>query len=153
MSEPAAQPLLASAIRAVRTLEDLSDPLPAEVTSRLSTVERSDELEELLRPFVLIDARIDEHGLTMSAPGEAPPRLVQHGWRSFLVRVANPYRLSNVCSLRSHSNQHTSAPKDRFKPIRLNPRGPRRGLVDTSYAWSASGIGIGRMKSAYIASG
>ncbi|MFG1815460.1 CehA/McbA family metallohydrolase [Kribbella sp. NPDC049174] len=100
MSEPAAQPLLASATRAVRTLEDLGDPLPADVTARLSTVggstsdaERSREVEQLLRPFVLIDARIDEQGLTMCTPGAAPPRLVQHGWRSFLVRVANPHRI------------------------------------------------------------
>ncbi|TCO20328.1 hypothetical protein EV652_11274 [Kribbella steppae] len=101
MSEPAAQPLLASAIRAVRTLEDLGDPLPADVTSRLSALdgssagdaERRRELEELLRPFVLVEARVDEHGLTMSTRGAAPPRLVQHGWRSFLVRVANPHRI------------------------------------------------------------
>lgn len=100
MSQPAAQPLFASANRAVRTLADLGDPLPADVTARLSAVDSSmgdaeqcRELEELLRPFVLVDARIDEHGLTTSTPGAAPPRLVQHGWRSFLVRVANPHRI------------------------------------------------------------
>jgi hypothetical protein len=98
---PAAQPLLASAIRAIRKLEDLGDPLPADVIGQLSAVHRSSagdaerclQLEELLRPFVLVDARIDEHGLTSCTPGAAAPHLVQHGWRSFLIRIANPHRI------------------------------------------------------------
>lgn len=104
MSEPAAQPLLASAARAVRALEDIGDPLPADVISQVFKLETSSlsdaglrrELDALLQPFVLVDARIDEHGLTTCAPGAAPPRLVQHGWRSFLVRVANPHRIQAV---------------------------------------------------------
>ncbi|WP_344841050.1 CehA/McbA family metallohydrolase [Kribbella ginsengisoli] len=50
-------------------------------------------MEELLRPYVLVEALIDEQGLTAATPGAAVPRLVQHGWRSFLVRVVNPQRL------------------------------------------------------------
>ncbi|TDW17493.1 CehA/McbA family metallohydrolase [Kribbella kalugense] len=101
MSEPAVQPLFASAIRGVRKLQDLGDPLPADVVSQLSKLENSslsqaerrDQLESLLSPFVLVDVSIDEQGRALSAPGAAPPRLVQHGWRSFLVRVANPHRI------------------------------------------------------------
>jgi hypothetical protein len=101
MSELAAQPLLASAMRAVRSLEAAGDPLPADVVSRLHEVENSSagdaercrEAEALLRPFVLVEAQIDAEGSTFCRPGAAPPRLVQHGWRSFLVRVANPHQL------------------------------------------------------------
>lgn len=90
MPEPAAQPLLASVSRAARKLEDLGDPLPAAVTARLA--EPDADPETLLRPFVLLDVRIDELGNAVCTPGAAPPRLVQHGWSSFLVRVQNPHR-------------------------------------------------------------
>jgi hypothetical protein len=83
--------LLASASRAVRQLADLGDPLPAEVTAQLAKPEA--EPEALLRPFVLVDVRIDELGNAVCTPGAAPPQLVQHGWRSFLVRVENPHRI------------------------------------------------------------
>ncbi len=101
MSEPPVQPLFASATRAVRKLQDLGDPLPADVVTQLSKVESSSlsdaerrtQLETLLRPFVLLDVSIDEQGSAVCTAGAAPPRLVQHGWRSFLVRVANPHRI------------------------------------------------------------
>ncbi|SDU86409.1 CehA/McbA family metallohydrolase [Jiangella alkaliphila] len=101
MSEPAAQPLLASANRAARAMRDLGDPLPDDVTARLTELaadRRPDaevvaEAEALLRPHVLVDVHVDERAETTSSPGAAPPRLVQHGWRSFLVRVANPHRI------------------------------------------------------------
>jgi hypothetical protein len=93
--------LFASALRAVRKLQELGDPLPAELINQLSELEtssqteaeRRDQLQALLRPFVLVDVAIDEHGIAQCAAGAAPPRLVQHGWRSFLVRVANPHRI------------------------------------------------------------
>jgi hypothetical protein len=95
------QPLLASATRAVEKLRDIGEPLPDDLTSQLAKLAddaqtdavRSAKVEELLRPYVLADVQIDEQGLTATTPGAAPPRLVQHGWRSFLVRVANPNRL------------------------------------------------------------
>jgi N-methylcarbamate hydrolase len=101
VSEPAAQPLVASASRAARKLQDLGDPLPADVTTQLRKLESSQlpdaelvrELEALMRPFVLVDLELDERAGAVSRPGAAPPRLVQHGWRSFLVRVANPHRI------------------------------------------------------------
>jgi hypothetical protein len=37
-------------------------------TTRCATRSKCRELDELLQPFVLVDARIDEHGLTMSTP-------------------------------------------------------------------------------------
>ncbi|MEV5967430.1 CehA/McbA family metallohydrolase [Kribbella sp. NPDC051952] len=95
------QPLHASATRAVEKLRDIGEPLPDDLTSRLAKLAddsetdavRSAQLDELLRPHVIANARIDEQGLTTSTPGAAAPRLVQHGWRSFLVRIENPHRL------------------------------------------------------------
>ncbi len=93
------QPLLASATRAVEKLRDIGEPLPDDLTSQLAKLAddaqtdavRSAKVEELLRPYVLADVQIDEQGLTAATQGAALPRLVQHGWRSFLVRVANPH--------------------------------------------------------------
>ena len=98
---PTAQPVFASADRAVRELEDLGDPLPAHVITQLLKIEASPasdgelcrELEVLLQPFVLVDIRINEYGMCACTPGAASPRLVQHGWRSFLMRVENPHRI------------------------------------------------------------
>lgn len=50
-------------------------------------------LEMLLQPFVLVEAALDEHGVCSAMPGVAPPILIQHGWRSFLVRFTNPHQL------------------------------------------------------------
>ncbi|GAA2806160.1 hypothetical protein GCM10010522_24840 [Kribbella solani] len=101
MPEVAAQPLVASAVRAVKTLAESGDPVPAEVSSQLSALagstagdsERVSAVEKLLQPFVLVDASLDEYGTTTTSAGAAVPQLVQHGWRSFLVRVVNPHRL------------------------------------------------------------
>jgi hypothetical protein len=95
------QPLLASATRAVEKLRDIGEPLPDDLTSQLAKLAddtqtddvRAAKLDELLRPYVLAEAEIDVQGLTMARPGAAQPRLVQHGWRSFLVRIANPHGL------------------------------------------------------------
>ncbi|MEV6417776.1 CehA/McbA family metallohydrolase [Kribbella sp. NPDC051718] len=105
------QPLLASATRAVEKLRDIGEPLPDELTGQLaklvddtqSDVVKSGKVEELLRPYVLAEVVIDEQGLTAATPGAAAPRLVQHGWRSFLVRVVNPHRLLGDLSAPSNS--------------------------------------------------
>ncbi|MFE3001811.1 CehA/McbA family metallohydrolase [Nocardia sp. NPDC059246] len=84
----------------MRKLEDLGDLLPAHVVTQLVKLEASSlsdgelcrELEVLLQRFVLVDIHIDEYGMCACTPGVAPPRLVQHGWRSFLMRVVNPHR-------------------------------------------------------------
>ncbi|WP_427896091.1 CehA/McbA family metallohydrolase [Kribbella sp. GL6] len=87
------QPLLASATRAVEKLRDIGEPLPDDLTDRLAATADAAKVDELLRPYVVVEVEIDEQGFTSSTPGAAPPRLVQHGWRSFLVRVANPHHL------------------------------------------------------------
>lgn len=105
------QPLLASATRAVEKLRDIGEPLPDELTSQLAKLAddvqtdavRAAKVEELLRPYVLAEVQIDAQGLTTATPGATQPRLVQHGWRSFLVRVANPHRL--LGDLSAPSNQ------------------------------------------------
>lgn len=102
--EPAFQPLLASAARAVLKLGDLGDPLPVDVrddmgqleAGSLPDVELRQALESLLRPFVLVEVGVDERGVCSGVPGAAPPILVQHGWRSFLVRVTNPHRVQGA---------------------------------------------------------
>lgn len=101
MLEPAVQPLLASASRSVLRLESLGDPLPVQVRTQLEQLEGKSspdqqirsELEALLEPFVLLEACVDEYGVISSCPGAAEATLVQHGWRSFLIRIENPHGL------------------------------------------------------------
>ncbi|MER7251162.1 CehA/McbA family metallohydrolase [Kribbella sp. NPDC000426] len=100
------QPLHASATRAVEKLRDIGEPLPDDLASQLAKLADDSRspaaVEDLLRPYVLVDVSIDEQGLPISTPAAAQPRLVQHGWRSFLVRIENPHRL--VGDLAAQSN-------------------------------------------------
>jgi hypothetical protein len=92
------QPVLASALRAVRGLADAGDPLPAEVADLLAGWEEQaptdlSEIVDLLAPFVLLDGTVEDDGIVVTTPGRATPALVQHGWRSFLVAVRNPHAI------------------------------------------------------------
>jgi hypothetical protein len=90
------QPVVASAARAVRQLAELGDPLSADVMARVAAWEESAsadiaELADLLAPYVLLDAVIEENGAALTTQGKVAPVLVQHGWRTFLVAVRNPH--------------------------------------------------------------
>jgi hypothetical protein len=90
------QPVVASALRAVRKLGELGDPVPAAVLDRLTEwdanpPEDAGEIVALLAPLVLLNAGVEDDGAVLSTQGDATPTLVQHGWRSFLVAVRNPH--------------------------------------------------------------
>ncbi len=91
------QPFVASALAAVRRLSELGEPLPAPIGERLAerqgseTAETLEEVGHLLAPYVLVEMAVQDDGRTLCTPGGAPARLVQHGWRSFLIAVRNPH--------------------------------------------------------------
>ena len=75
------------------SLDELSSQLAKLADDGQGDAVRSAKVDELLRPYVLAEVQIDERGLAFGTPGAAAPLLVQHGWRSFLVRMVNPHRL------------------------------------------------------------
>ena len=90
------QPLAAGVRRVVEALELLGEPLPPEARSRLDAALKGDDpraavrsIQEALDPSCLIGVSINPESRVKVQQGAAPPRLVQHGWRVFLVKVHN----------------------------------------------------------------
>ena len=91
-----AQPLLAQAIRLQEALAFLGSDLSAEDTKRLEAVqdhpagkETTDAIQQILDPYCLAIVSINPEARVKVTRGEAPAKLVQGGWTSFLVKVLN----------------------------------------------------------------
>jgi len=90
------QPLSAQARRVAEALEVLGQPLPPDLKARL---ERASEMadgpagvraiQEAIDPLCLIGVDINPESRVKATQGPAPARLIQHGWRVFLVKVHN----------------------------------------------------------------
>lgn len=93
----------------VDMLRHLGEPLPTAESARVLGLleglsdERAAELGRLLDEYTLIRVRLDRHGIGHAAPGGANPQLTELGWRTFLMRVENPARLTGPMILVSRS--------------------------------------------------
>ncbi len=90
------QPLVSQALRLQQALAFLGSPLRAEDSARLTALADAphDErltraIQELLDPYCLAMVEINPEMRVKTLPGPAPKRLIQQGWRSFLVKVHN----------------------------------------------------------------
>jgi hypothetical protein len=90
------QPLAAQARRVVQSLELLGEPLTAEERAKIdAAVQAAEEgpgvraIQEVLDARCLAGVEINPESRVKSAPGPADPKLVQGGWRVFLVKVRN----------------------------------------------------------------
>src|SRR5262245_23730993 len=87
------QPLAAQARRVAEALEQLGQPLTPGGKARLDKALGPDgsagSVQEALDPLCLIGVEINPESRVKAAQGPAPARLVQHGWRVFLVKVHN----------------------------------------------------------------
>jgi hypothetical protein len=90
------QPLSAQVRRVDEALDLLGEPLPAETKERLTkayaiedTAAAVKEMQRALDPFCLIGVEINPESRVKVAPGPAQPKLAQHGWRVFLMKVRN----------------------------------------------------------------
>src|SRR5690606_11918465 len=87
-----AQPLIAQARRIADALDFVGSPLePAEKSALEAAFELPAEeavaaIQRVFAPRVLIDVHINPESRVKVARGPAPPRLIQLGWRTFLVR-------------------------------------------------------------------
>jgi len=90
-----AQPLVAQTKRLLEALAYIGSPLGDEAESallaafELPEAEAVAQIERLLDPRVLYRVQVNAESRVKVAPGAAEPRLVQQGWRAFLVRVDN----------------------------------------------------------------
>ena len=91
-----AQPLLAQARRLSEAMEFLGTPFPAETKNALQRA--SDEVDDAkavrmvqqaLDPYCLVAVDINPESRVKAAYGAAKAKLVQNGWRHYLVKVHN----------------------------------------------------------------
>jgi hypothetical protein len=93
--------------RIIETFSALGEPLPVAETKRMLTLvdqpsgEGAVELEGLLERHTLIRLELGKTGVGKSTRGGATPSLRELGWRTFLVRVTNPARLTGPVALYS----------------------------------------------------
>ena len=90
------QPFLAHAIRLNDALSFLGSALSKEDQQRLKalqnkplTSETSQAIQTILDPYCLAVVHINPEARVKVTQGPAQPRLMQHGWTSFLVKVKN----------------------------------------------------------------
>src|SRR5262245_14030105 len=90
------QPLAAQVKRLVEALDYLGAPLSPADTQALEKAARetdatkaSREIQNVLDRYCLVDIQIDRENRVKVAQGAAKPELVEHGWRTFLVKVRN----------------------------------------------------------------
>ena len=88
------QPLAAQVKRVVETFDFLGEPLPAELKTKLreaasDPVGGAKKLQQALDEHVLIAVTINPESRVKSQRGPAAAKLMQQGWRNFLVKVAN----------------------------------------------------------------
>lgn len=90
------QPLVAQVRRLTEALELAGRPLPPQAIAELQKAYTlSDEkavaraIQQTLDPLCLIGVSINPESRVKATPGPAQPRLVQQGWRVFLIKVQN----------------------------------------------------------------
>jgi hypothetical protein len=68
------------------------------------------EIQRLLDPHVLFEARINPEGRVSVSPGQAKAELVEHGWRTFLVKVENEAGITSRFKVHSEEAQPMGRP-------------------------------------------
>jgi hypothetical protein len=102
------QPLLAQLGRLVDAMAYLGEPLGDAERERLSAagniagqVPAIDEIQRILDPHCLLSIRINPESRISVERGAAPARLVEQGWRAYLVKVRNEAGVTGTLSVES----------------------------------------------------
>jgi hypothetical protein len=103
-----AQPLVAQVRRVAEALEVLGQPLAPAARAQLDRATAMTDgpaavraIQEVLDPLCLIGVEINPESRVKATQGQAPPRLAQHGWRVFLVKVHNEAGVTAVLQAES----------------------------------------------------
>ena len=103
------QPLAAQVARVVQALEVVGEPLPkaeaAELQKLLATAgggkAQVEAIQKILDKRVLIGIEINPESRVKAQQGPAAARLMEQGWRTFLVKVANQAGITAVLAVDS----------------------------------------------------
>ena len=103
-----AQPLIAQVGRLIDAMAYLGEPLTdadrERITAAASMPDGAHAIEEIQRvldPRCLLTVRINPESRISVERAGAPARLVEHGWRAYLVKVRNEAGVTGVLSLES----------------------------------------------------
>ena len=102
------QPLLAAVGRLVDAMAFLGEPFSEADKARLlaagsqkTAAEAVAEIERVLDPHCLVSVRINPESRVSVERGAAPARLVEQGWRAFLMKVRNEAGVTGVLNAES----------------------------------------------------
>ena len=103
-----AQPLVAQVSRLVEAMAYLGEPLSDGERDRITAAagmadgtKAVEEIQRILDPRCLVTIRINPESRISVDRAGAPARLVEHGWRAYLVKVRNEGTVTGVLSLES----------------------------------------------------
>jgi len=124
------QPLLSQARRIIEAMRSLGEPFPDSDLARLKTAEDSGNeaairaaIEQLLDGRCLAGIRINPEGRVSIERGGADARLVEQGWRAFLVRVRNEAGVTSPLALESPQARPVYRPAtgNSIAPVSVRP--------------------------------
>ena len=111
------QPLAADATRVIEALEVAGEPLPAKEVEELNRLANATNgvvgIQKILDRHCLVGVEINPESRVRVQEGPAKPDLVEHGWRSFLVKVQNQAGITPVLAVDS-PNAGTLAGSNEF---------------------------------------
>ncbi len=103
-----AQPFASQIERLLIALDSIGEALPpAESTSIKAILSQPlnpatvGRLEAMLAPRVLLNVDINPESRVSVTRGAAKPQLIEHGWRTFLIRVNNQAKDTSILQIRS----------------------------------------------------
>lgn len=118
-----AQPVMAQALRLDEALEFLGSPMKDADRARLEALshepyneELTLEIQKVLDPYCIAMVNINPEMRVKVLRGKAKPELIQHGWKSFLVKIHNEANTNGVLEVTSPNADpvlHASSGKPR----------------------------------------
>jgi hypothetical protein len=103
------QPLAAQVARVVQAMDVLGEPLPARDAAELRRLsglssggaKEVEAMQRILDRHALVGVEINPESRVKVQQGQAPARLMEQGWRTFLVKVANQAGITAVLAVDS----------------------------------------------------
>src|SRR5262249_37777522 len=103
------QPLAAQVLRLIEAMQVVGEPLPPAETSQLQKLAGATsgkpaavaEMQKILDRHCLVGVNINPESRVKAQEGPAKPELVEQGWRSFLVKVANEAGITPAMAVES----------------------------------------------------
>jgi hypothetical protein len=140
------QPLTAQVKRLIETLDYLGAPISAadkqtleRASSQADAVRARREIQDVLDRYCLLDVHINPESRVKVAPGAAKPELVEHGWRTFLVKVRNEAGVTAQLKAESQNAEKVFSRGPRGSS--MNPR-PEQTISDRDVRDRWLGLGM-----------